>query len=362
MVESIEEYVKTKEKRLEAKSSKIRDPKIFDWNYVPPKPLMRDEVKTVIDALLRYRSTGIANHILIVGSRGSGKTLSVVFLKELLESRGLDLVYVNCRLHNTSYKILAHLLGVRARGLSFDELAARFTDKYGTGTVVILDEVDLISERDKNKDILYFLSRADPAYMTILLSNSPSWATTLDTSVQSTLQPEHVYFRPYTALELRKILSGRAAVALKTSASRVLNEIAAMTASLTDSDVRVAIKTLYYWALEPGVTLKENFERARRDVVVDVVKNLSDRNLLILRAATNKEIQVKQAYEAYRRLCTQYRQEPYSYVYFCTSLSYLQSLGLVMLMTTKLRRTYAKSMQLTFSAEILDTFWRLRFG
>ena len=54
---------------------------------------------------------------------------------------------------------------------------------------------------------------------------------------------------------------------------------------VANSDVRVAIKTLYLWALEAQVPLQQHFEKARRDILVDVIKDLNDKNLLILKAA-----------------------------------------------------------------------------
>lgn len=361
----IQEYLQEKEKRLEkgAGRSGLRDMRVFDFNYIPQRPLMREELKPVIDAILRYTKTGIANHLLIVGSRGCGKTLSILYLRQIFEGKGTQTLYANCRTHNTSYKIIAHLLGVQARGVSFDELAARFVDRFPDKTIVFLDEVDLLSEKnDRKKEILYFLSRAQPNYMTVLLSNSPKWANTLDESIQSTLQPELIYFRPYTALELGQILRHRAEAGVRGAPKRVLKEIGALTAKYTNSDVRVAIKTLYYWAVEPETRLDDNFQRARRDVVVEVVRNLNDKNLLILKAAAGADRTVKDVYGLYRRLCTRHKEEPFSYVYFYSSLSYLQSLGLILLVSTKVRRTYTKVMQLTFAPEILDALWRLRFA
>ena len=69
----IKEYVAAKERRLSDGTSRIADLKVFDYNYVPKRPLMRDELEPVIDALIRYEKTGIGNHILISGSRGCGR-------------------------------------------------------------------------------------------------------------------------------------------------------------------------------------------------------------------------------------------------------------------------------------------------
>ncbi|MCD6287484.1 MAG: AAA family ATPase [Candidatus Hydrogenedentes bacterium] len=358
----VQEYLREKEKRFEKSVRRLRDVHVFDFNYVPDKPLMRDEIKPIIDAMLRYEKTGIANHMLIIGSRGSGKTLSVKHLKKLFEARGLRVLYSNCRVYNTSYKVMANLLEVRARGVSFDELAERFTDKFQGKTVVVLDEVDLLSEKDKNKDILYFLSRSSQNYMAVLLSNNPKWMNVLDESIRSTLQPELVHFRSYDALELGRILQQRADLGIRGTPKKVVNEISALTARNTNSDVRVAIKTLYYWATEPDMPLVENFQKARRDIIIDVANDLNDKNLLILKAsAMARDRRVKEVYETYRRLSVKYKEDPFSYVYFYSALSYLQSLGLVLLISTKVGRTYTNIIHLTFHRDILDAIWELRF-
>jgi len=359
----IQDYLLEKEKRVERSTQRLRDMRVFDFNYIPDRPLMRDETKPIIDALVRYDKTGIANHLLIIGSRGCGKTLSVRYLEHLFRSRGLTVLYCNCRTHNTSYKILANLLGVRARGISFDELAERFKDRWHDRAVVILDEVDLLSEKDKNKDILYFLSRSEGNYMAILLSNNLKWLNVLDESIQSTLQPELIHFRSYDAQELSQILHDRARVGIRGVPDRVIREIAALTVKYTNSDVRVVIKTLYYWATEPGVSLRENFQRARKDIVYDVVRHLNDKNLLTLKAAFRaRDRPVKEVYETYRRLSIEHKEEPFSYVHFYSSLSYLQSLGLILLISTKVNRSYTDIIQLTFPAEVLDAVSRWRFA
>ena len=360
----IGQYLSERRASLDRSSDRIRDFEVFDFNYIPKTPLMRDEVKPVIDALLRYQQTKIANNILILGSRGSGKSVLTKYLMKLMGDDGrLDFVYVNCRQHNTSFKILAFALGVRPRGCSLDELWQRFEDAHKGRVVFVLDEVDLISEKDKHKDILYLISRSPKNYMAVLLSNNPKFLNLLDESTKSTLQPEVVHFRNYDAIEIKQILLCRAKAGLKTISDSVLAEIAAMTTRSTNSDVRVAIKTLYLWALEPEVSLQKHFEKARRDIIFDVIKDLNDRNLLILKAVLDRpDGFAKDIYETYCRTSAQVHEESFSYMYFYSNLSYLQSLGLIVLISTKVYRTYTNRIQLTFDPNVLNTVWTLRFA
>jgi cell division control protein 6 len=360
----IAEYLDRQARQLQERGSRIRDYRVFDFNFMPDEPLMRAEVKPVIDASLRYFSSGIANHLFIFGSRGSGKTLIVRYLARLFQAQhDATVLYVNCRQHNTSFKILAEVLGVRPRGVGLDELWQRFCALYSKPLLFILDEVDLLSDKDRHKDILYLLGRSATSPMVILLSNHPKFLGKLDESVRSSLQPELIHFRNYNAGEILKILEDRAKAGLRNFPDGVVREIAGMVARYTNSDVRVAIKTLYYSAIEPDRDIQPLFERARRDLVVDVLADLNDRNLLIVHAvAQTAEPFVKEVYKKYRQLSRQTGDEPFSYVYFYGALSYLQSIGLVTLVSTKVGRTYTNRVQLLIENGVVDDLCRTRFS
>ena len=90
---------------------------------------------------------------------------------------------------------------------------------------------------------------------------------------------------------------------------------------------------------------------------------LSDENLMILQATTtSKSDFAKAIYQRYRRISAMHNERPFSYVYFYSNLSYLQSMGLVALIATKVGRTYANRVMLTFDSLVLETVFKRRFS
>ena len=359
----IEAYLQQQRNQLD-QSRLVRDFTVFDYNYIPFRPLMRQECKPIIDALLRFSVSGIPTHLAIIGSRGCGKTLTMQYLRQVISRQtDLEMVYVNCRHYNTSFKIFSQLLThENVAGASLVGLYERFLLKFTKKTVLVLDEINLMSPKDKDKEILYFLSRSEKPYMIVMLSNTPHVLKQLDAATRSSLQPFPLYFRNYDAQQIYQILLDRAEKGLCVWDEGQLQQIAAMTAKQTNSDARVAIKTLFYRVMDPAASLEKCFEEARRDLMIDVINDLTDVNLMILwAAATCKSDFAKDIYQRYCRFSQDQQARPFSYVYFYANLSYLQSVGLVGLVSTKVDRTYANRVILTCERSVAEQISKLRF-
>ena len=52
-------YICGKKKSYNDNSDKIRNFSVFDFNYIPEEPFMREESKQLIDEMLRYEMSGI---------------------------------------------------------------------------------------------------------------------------------------------------------------------------------------------------------------------------------------------------------------------------------------------------------------
>ncbi|HNQ22563.1 MAG TPA: AAA family ATPase [Phycisphaerae bacterium] len=357
-------YLRQQKDHLGQEAKSVRDFSVFDFDHIPDQPLLREEAKLLIDELLRFDITGIPTHYAIIGSRGSGKTLTLRYLQRVVPKHtSLQILYANCREHNTSFKILAHLLGVQARGASLSEMFERFCASCPQKTAVILDEIDLMSPKDPRREILYRLSRAEQPFLAIALANNPQVLKEIDPATRSSLQPMPLHFRHYNAAEISQILRDRAERGLVAWDEGRLAEIAALTVRQTNADVRVAIKTLFYTVTRPEESLAACFEHARRDIIIDIINDLTDPLLLILRAVQVAPTAfAKDVYGRYVRLCQARGEKPFSYVHFYSSLSYLQSVGLVALVATKVGRTFTNRVLLNFDQPIVEQICRLRFG
>jgi Cdc6-like AAA superfamily ATPase len=104
------------------------------------------------------------------------------------------------------------------------------------------------------------------------------------------------------------------------------------------------------------------FEKARKNVIVDMINDLSDPTLMILQSiGTSRSGYAKDIYKKYSAITLSYNDRPFSYVHFYSHLSYLQSMGLVALLATKVNRTYTNRVMLTFDEPILEPIFEMRF-
>lgn len=309
----IQAYLTTQRDRLRRQSRGVKDYRVFDFAYVPDEPMIRPEAKPVIDALLRFDLTGVPSNLLVLGSRGSGKTLT-----------------------------LKHLCGLLPEQTSLQMHYVKVTDQ-------------------------------------------------LDAATRSSLQLTSMLFRNYTPVQIGSILLARAEQGLKSWDEAALSQIAARTVRLTHADARVAIKTLFYLTpgmgvdgigskhknsrssdvmgypvsppLDTATRVELAFESARRDIVLDMINDLNDALLLILRAVVNGTSRLaKDTYQRYCRFSKEASEPPFSYVHYYASLAYLQSCGLVALTATKLGRAYTNRVEPTFDGQVVEPIVKLRFG
>jgi cell division control protein 6 len=226
----------------------FRDKSLLQSNYKPDMIVHRDEqIKQIASILAPVLRGEKASNLFLYGKTGTGKTLSIQYVKEVLYNRannqikkehGFDLriEYLNCKLKkvsDTEYRILSELIKklggeVPSTGLPTQAVYSKFIDLIDTRrqlVVLILDEIDQTVKKISN-NFLYNLTRlnselAKSQICIVGISNNLTFLDDIDPRVRSSLSEEEVVFPPYNALQIQDILKERSEKAFR---NNVLSE------------------------------------------------------------------------------------------------------------------------------------------
>lgn len=216
----------------------FQDKSILQSNHRPEEILHRGEqikqVASILAPILRGERT---SNLFLYGKTGTGKTLSIMYLKDELMKRAkkdsgfnLRIEYLNCKLKkvaDTEYRILAELIKklggeVPNTGLPTETVYNKFLeliDREKQFIVLILDEIDEAVKKISS-GFLYNLTRLNSElsktqFCLVGISNDLTFLDGLDPRVRSSLSEEEIVFPPYNALQLQEILNKRSANAFK---------------------------------------------------------------------------------------------------------------------------------------------------
>ena len=342
-------FLESKVKKRAKETSNIKNALLFDMDYKPDKILIRSELDKVTNDLADYVNLNLPRHIIIYGSKGSGKTLSALTMaKALKESREIPYYYTNARENPTSVKIYRSMTKISSRGHDIDEVKSRFDSLLSGKALVILDEVDFLQDYD----VLYHITRHTKANL-ILLTQKVYWYKDMsDESVKSSLQPDHIVFHEYSADEMKEILQMRAEEGLYKYSSEAISLLSAMLVRDYRSDARIGIKALEIlgrnnkWNDEE---VRDALKQAYIEVEGETLRNLGDRDLLILASL----IRNQDTNKAYAEVSSSDNMlvKGMSKSTFFQSVNYLQNLGLITLIKKKIGRYYTMESQILLSDE-----------
>ncbi|MEM3074355.1 MAG: orc1/cdc6 family replication initiation protein [Candidatus Pacearchaeota archaeon] len=215
----------------------FKDKFVLQASYTPETIPHRDEqieqIAAILAPVLRGEKT---SNLFIYGKTGTGKTLSVQYVKNELLKRNSDknnkliIEYINCKLKkvsDTEYRILAELIkklggNVPATGLPTDQVYNKFIeliDNEKKLIILIFDEIDHAVDKISD-NFLYNLTRLNSEFSKsqisiVGISNNITFLDDLDPRVRSSLSEEEVVFPPYNAIQLRDILFERSKRAFK---------------------------------------------------------------------------------------------------------------------------------------------------
>ncbi len=220
------------------KNGIFKDKAVLQTSYSPDSIIHRDEqvrqIASILAPVLRGEKT---SNLFLYGKTGTGKTLSIQYVRDELMKRvdknldfNLRIEYLNCKLKkvsDTEYRILAELIKklggeVPATGLPTESVYSKFIeiiDQEKQLIVFILDEIDQTVKKISS-DFLYNLTRLNSELSKtqiciVGISNNLTFLDELDPRVRSSLGEEEVIFPPYNAVQLQDILTKRSVLAFK---------------------------------------------------------------------------------------------------------------------------------------------------
>ncbi len=348
----------------------IGDLKKLSSSYIPDNfPHREVQIDAIVKILSSIINGGIPSNILLYGKSGSGKTSSAIYVTNLLSeavSGNLNVIYINCEIHDSQYSILVYMVNsispaedqIPSLGLPLDkiyfELVKRLK-KSNRYTLIIMDEIDKLVQKSSS-DALYVILKliSDSNSSIIGITNDASFVTKLDARVQSRLNQESVIFPPYNAVELRDILNFRINGIIKREFidDSAINLCAALGAQ-EHGDARKSIDLLRIAvdsALrdEKDIVLAEDIYRARdrfdMNVLKESIKTLPIHSKMVLLSATltqetDMDLSVTgEIYENYRNICNELGFQPLTMRRISDLLSDLEDIGLLTTNTRSLGR------------------------
>ncbi len=216
----------------------FKDKSFLQINYQPEEiPHREEQIKQIASIMAPVLRGERSSNLFLYGKTGTGKTLSILFVKDELMKRSaknngfkLKIEYLNCKLRkisDTEYRILAELIkklggDVPDTGLPTEAVYSKFIkiiDSEKQLIVLVLDEIDQAVKKISS-DFLYNLTRLNSelskAQICVVgISNNLTFLDELDPRVRSSLSEEEIVFPPYNALQLQEILNQRAGFAFK---------------------------------------------------------------------------------------------------------------------------------------------------
>ncbi|MFH2105649.1 MAG: AAA family ATPase [Candidatus Micrarchaeota archaeon] len=351
-----------------AKKSIFKDVSVLSPHFVPQNlPFRDDQIQLIMRTVSPALKSQKPRNLFIYGTTGTGKTCCTKWVMDEFNKIGKNckMVYLNCRVYNSRYRILQRFLKeydeeFAKSGFGLTVLYEKLLELIGGNNqmILVLDEIDMVKDLD---DLVYTLTRANDEVRNtggvsiVGISNKLSFKDALDPRSKSSLSEIEMIFPPYTSEQLKEILKQRidGGFGENVVSDSAINLAAAIT-SQTSGDARYALKLL----VKAGEIVEQQgkeeltdteVENARKmvelDLAAETIATLPDNHQMVLYAIadlTTKGGKYErlqglekgflfsgEVYEEYELICKKLKKRPRSLRWYKEYLNDLEMLGLI---------------------------------
>jgi archaeal cell division control protein 6 len=343
-------------------SAVIKDSTKLSFEYVPEILVHREEQMKQLEMLFRPMvMEGCGCSAFLSGGVGTGKTATAKrFCEDMSKycartGKLMDYVFVNCRIRNTEYGVLLHLVrhfdsGFPERGFSAEEMLRSFRthiENSARPIIVVFDEVDMLL-KNNSKNLVYQMMRMNDelkrSSVSLMMISQVSIVELLDEASLSTFKRANtIRFERYSVAELKEIIDIRAKEALVTNA--LGTEEVSLLAEIASQygDARFAIELIERSASiaeseKIGRITADDIRTANAMIYSDVSENkLRDLDinrklaLLAISRAIKSEsyVSITSAEKTYAVVCEEYEQVARKHTQFWTYIQDMEHSGLL---------------------------------
>ncbi|HZX20343.1 MAG TPA: AAA family ATPase [archaeon] len=355
-----------------ARESIFTDRNMITQHYTPKVLPFRDnQIEKISGLLSQTLKEKKADNLFIYGKTGTGKTsVTKHVMHQLLEFAGSKNIpvcgnYVNCRNHNSKYRILIKIVKDLYPEENFLGFSAAFVyeklldfARKGNHIVLVLDEVDKVKDLD---ELIYGLTRSNDelskgSISIIGISNNLMFKDRLDPRTKSSLCEHEMIFAPYNAQELSEILRQRASMAFKKGVveESAIN-LASAIAAQESGDARTAVMLL----LRAGeiadkkesskvtdIEVKKAKNQVEEEIIFNMISTLPEQEQLVLYAIASLSLHKKpfqkitgeteegilfsgEIYDEYCRISKKFKETSVSARWYRQYISELEMYGLI---------------------------------
>lgn len=349
------------------------DRNIIMPHYTPRElPFREPQIKEISGIVSSSLNGKRSDNIFIYGKIGTGKTVTTRYVLSQLEefaqknSSRVATAYINCRNHNSKYKVLLKALkrfSPEGQFIGFSaafiyEKLLEFAEQNAVQIVLALDEIDKVKDLD---ELMYALTRCNDelesgGLSVIGISNHVFFKDRLGGRTKSSLCENEIVFKPYNAAELRAILAKRVEKAFKPGiVDEAAINLAAAMAAHESGDARTAVMLLLRAgeaADREGLQRVSDAEvqkaksRVEEEIIFNMISTLPEQEQLVLYSIACMTIEKKgvrritgqqesgvffsgDVFEQYREIAKRFKESVVSARWYREYINELETYGLI---------------------------------